>query len=147
MKNIIINTLILILMFNIVMIIFPEGKTQRFCRVAIKIFIMIYIIDNIFLNGRVDLSLLNDAVFTDPNYEYEREVNIGSTDKDFIDSINEDMFEGDDVIKDITLKFTGDMNVKATVTLNKMLSADELNKLKEDIAEILQVSPDNIDIQ
>lgn len=147
MKNIIINTLILILMFNIVMIIFPEGKTQRFCRVAIKIFIMIYIIDNIFLNGRVDLSLLNDAVFTDPNYEYEREVNIGSTDKDFIDSINEDMFEGDDVIKDITLKFTGDMDVKATVTLNKMLSADELNKLKEDIAEILQVSPDNIDIQ
>ena len=147
MKNIRVNILILILMFNIVMIIFPEGKTQKFCRVAIKIFIMIYIMDNIFLNGRVDLNLLNDSLFTGPNYEYEREVNISSMDKEFIDSINEDMFEGDDVVKNVTLKFTENMDVKAKVSLNKLLGADELNKLKTNMAEILKVNSDNVYVE
>ena len=135
-------------MFNIVMIIFPEGKTQKFCRVAIKIFIMIYIMDNIFLNGRVDLNLLNDSLFTNPNYdEYEREVNISSMDKEFIDSINEDMFEGDDVVKNVTLKFTENMDVKAKVSLNKLLGTDEVNKLKTDMAEILKVNSDNVYVE
>lgn len=145
MKNTIVNILILILMFNIIMIIFPEGKTQKFCRITIKIFIMIYILDNIFLNGSIDLNLLKDMSMNVSTYE--REVSISSIDEDFIDSINENQFEGDDVVKNITLNFTEDMNVKAVVILNKLLSIDEINKLKTDVAEIFQISSDNIDIQ
>lgn len=145
MKNIIINILLLILMFNIIMIIFPDGKTQKFCRITIKIFIMIYILDNIFLNGSINLNMLNDLQLS--NSSYEREVSINNVDKSFIDSINEDQFEGDDVVKNITLNFTEDMNVKAVVTLNKLLSMDEINKLKTDIAEIFRISSENIDIE
>jgi len=136
MKNIIVNTLILILMFNIIMIIFPEGKTQKFCRITIKLFIMIYILDNI---------LLDDKMLRD--YSYEREVSINGVDRSFIDSINKNSFEGDDVVKDITLSFTEEMDVRATVTLNKLLSMDEINELKTDIAEIFKISSDNIYIQ
>lgn len=145
MKNTIVNILILILMFNIIMIIFPEGKTQKFCRITIKIFIMIYILDNIFLNGSIDLNLLKDMSMNVSTYE--REVSLSSIDEDFIDSINENQFEGDDVVKNITLNFTEDMDVKAVVILNKLLSIDEINKLKTDVAEIFQISSDNIDIQ
>ncbi|MGD9570089.1 MAG: hypothetical protein AB7V48_17565 [Sedimentibacter sp.] len=145
MKNIIINILILILMFNIIMIVFPEGKTQKFCRITIKIFIMIYILDNIFLNGRMDLDLLNDIPLN--NASYEREVSITSIDENFIDSINENHFEGDDVIKNITLKFTDDMSFQAVITLNKLLSTDEINSLKTDVAEIFQISSDNVNIE
>lgn len=144
MKNIIVNILILILMFNIIMIIFPEGKTQKFCRITIKIFIMIYILDNIFLNGSIDLNMLHDIPSI--NSSYEREVSVSNIDQNFIDSINIAQFEGDDVVKNITLNFTEDMNIKAVVTLNKLLSMDEVNKLKTHIAEIFQISSDNIDI-
>ena len=144
MKNIIVNILILILMFNIIMIIFPEGKTQKFCRITIKIFIMIYILDNIFLNGSIDLNMLHDIPSI--NSSYEREVSVSNIDQNFIDSINVAQFEGDDVVKNITLNFTEDMNIKAVVTLNKLLSMDEVNKLKTHIAEIFQISSDNIDI-
>lgn len=132
-------------MFNIIMIIFPEGKTQKFCRITIKIFIMIYILDNIFLNGRIDLNMLHDLPSIDSTYE--REVSIRNIDQNFIDSINKNQFEGDDVVKNITLNFTENMNIKAVVTLNKLLSMDEINKLKTDIAEIFQISSDNIDIE
>lgn len=131
-------------MFNIIMIIFPEGKTQKFCRITIKIFIMIYILDNIFLNGSIDLNMLHDIPSI--NSSYEREVSVSNIDQNFIDSINVAQFEGDDVVKNITLNFTEDMNIKAVVTLNKLLSMDEVNKLKTHIAEIFQISSDNIDI-
>lgn len=145
MKNIIINTLILILMFNLIMIIFPEGKTQKFCRITIKIFIMIYILDNIFFNGSIDLNFLRDIPLA--NSSYEREVSVNSIDQSFIDTINRDNFEGDDVVKNITLNFTEDMSIKVVVSLNKLLSMDEIKNLKTDIAEIFHTSSDNIDIQ
>ncbi len=145
MKNIIVNILILILMFNIIMIIFPEGKTQKFCRITIKIFIMIYILDNIFLNGSIDLNGLIDMPLKD--FSYEREVSVDSVDQSFIDSINENEFEGDEVVKNITFNFTENMDVKAAVELNKLLSMDEINKLKEDLAEIFHISPDSINIE
>lgn len=145
MKNIIVNILILILMFNIIMIIFPEGKTQKFCRITIKIFIMIYILDNIFLNGSIDLNRLKDIPLKD--FSYEREVSVNNIDQNFIDSINENQFEGDDVVKNITLNFTENMDVKAVVELNKLLSMDEINKLKTDLAEIFQISSDDVYIQ
>lgn len=145
MKNIIVNIIILILMFNIIMIIFPEGKTQKFCRITIKIFIMIYILDNIFLNGRVELNLLKDLQFD--SYSFVREVSIEGIDHNFINLINENHFEGDDVVKNITLSFTDEMKYKAIISLNKMLSIEEITKLKTDVAEIFKISSDDIFIQ
>ncbi len=144
MKNIIVNIIILILMFNIIMIIFPEGKTQKFCRITIKIFIMIYIFDNIFLNGGLKLNLIKVLNFDD--YSYVREVSIESIDQDFIDSINKSLFEGDDAVKNITLNFTEDMKYKAVITLNKMLSIDEVSSLKTKVAEIFQINLDDLSI-
>lgn len=145
MKNTIINILILILMFNIIMIIFPEGKTQKFCRISIKIFIMIYILDNIFLNGSIDVSIL-DNMPSNSSY-YEREVSIQNVEQEFIDSLNKDNFNGEKVINSISLSFTEGMDIKAVVTLNKLLSFDEINELKKDIADIFKMSSDNIDIK
>jgi len=145
MKNIIINTLILILMFNIIMIIFPEGKTQKFCRITIKIFIMIYILDNIFLNGSIDFKSIVDLPTND--LEYEREVSVSNIDRDFIDSINENLFEGTDVVNNITLNFTENMDVEAVVELNKLLSMDEIDTLKTSLAEMLHIDSDDVRVE
>ncbi len=145
MKSIIVNILILILMFNIIMIIFPEGKTQKFCRITIKIFIMIYILDNIFLNGSIDLKVLGDIPSIDSSYE--REVSIGSIDRNFIELINVNLFDGEDVVKNITLNFTENMDVKAMVSLNKFISNEEVVRLKAHISEICKVSSDNVEIE
>lgn len=142
MKNIIVNILLLILMFNIIMVIFPEGKTQKFCRITIKIFIMIYILDNIFLSGGMDFKMFEEIPTIDSSYE--REVSINNVDQNFIDSINENEFEGDDVVKNITLKFTDDMEFNAVVELNKLLSMDEKSNLKTRVAEIFQISFDKV---
>lgn len=142
MKNIIVNILLLILMFNIIMVIFPEGKTQKFCRITIKIFIMIYILDNIFLSGGMDFKMFEEIPTIDSSYE--REVSINNVDQNFIDSINENEFEGDDVVKNITLKFTDDMEFNAVVELNKVLSMDEKSNLKTRVAEIFQISFDKV---
>ncbi|WP_312698897.1 hypothetical protein [Sedimentibacter sp.] len=145
MKNTIINIIILILMFNIIMIIFPEGKTQKFCRIAIKIFIMIYILDNIFFNGSININIFDDL----PSLEssYEREMTLSSIDEDLIKSINKNYFEGDDVVKSISLSFTEDMDIKAEITLNKLLSFDEASVLKTNIADILDIESENIYIR
>ncbi len=132
-------------MFNIIMIIFPDGKTQKFCRISIKVFIMIYILDNIFLNGSININLLNDLSTLETTYE--REVTLSSIDSNFIDSINKDCFEGDDVVKNISLNFTEDMNIKAVITLNKLLSNDEVNTLKNNIADIFHINFKNIYVQ
>ncbi len=145
MKSIIVNILILILMFNIIMIIFPEGKTQKFCRITIKIFIMIYILDNIFLNGSIDLKVLGDIPSI--NSSYEREVSIGGIDRNFIELINVNLFDGEDVVKNITLNFTENMDVKAVVSLNKFISNEEIIRLKAHISEICKVSSDNIELE
>ena len=142
MKDIIVNILLLILMFNIIMVIFPEGKTQKFCRITIKIFIMIYILDNIFLSKGMDFKMFEEIPTIDSSYE--REVSINNVDQNFIDSINENEFEGDDVVKNITLKFTDDMEFNAVVELNKLLSMDEKSNLKTRVAEIFQISFDKV---
>jgi len=130
-------------MFNVIMIIFPEGRTQKFCRRSIKIFIMIYVLNNIFLNGSIDLKMLENMPSISSGYE--REVTIKSVDQEFIDTLNKNNYEGEEVIKNIELSFTENMYVKAKITLYKLLNADEVNELKKDIAEIFQISSDNID--
>lgn len=79
-------------------------------------------------------------------YTYEREINIQNVDNEFIDDINKNNFEGEDVIKNITINFTDDLNIKAIITLNKFLDYDETNNLKSDIAEIFKISTDAIEI-
>lgn len=141
MKTTIVNTLILILIFNLIMIIFPEGKTQKFCRISIKILIMIFILDNIFLSGSLNLNLLK----TSDVPAYQREVNVSSISPEIIDSINAANFQGEEVVSNITLSFTDTMEIKAKVSLKRMANNDELHKLKANIAEIFQLNSDNID--
>ncbi|NLK65820.1 MAG: hypothetical protein GX289_12115 [Tissierellia bacterium] len=138
MKTTIVNTLILILIFNLIMIIFPEGKTQKFCRVSIKLLIMIFILDNIFLNGSLNVNLLK----TSEAPAYQREIKVNSP--EIIAFINKENFKGEEVVSDIILSFTEDMEVSASVYLRKMIGNDELNKLKSNIAEIFQLKSDNI---
>jgi len=142
MKTTIVNTLILILIFNLIMIIFPEGKTQKFCRISIKLLIIIFILDNIFLNGRMNVSL---PVIADAP-AYQREVNVKSISPEIIDTINKENFQGEEVVSNITLSFTEDMEITAIVYLRKMIGNEELDKLKSNIAEIFQLNSDNIDI-
>ena len=142
MKTTIVNTLILILIFNLIMIIFPEGKTQKFCRISIKLLIIIFILDNIFLNGRMNVSL---PVIADAT-AYQREVNVKSISPEIIDTINKENFQGEEVVSNITLSFTEDMEITAAVGLRKMIGNEELDKLKSNIAEIFQLNSDNIDI-
>jgi hypothetical protein len=142
MKTTIVNTLILILIFNLIMIIFPEGKTQKFCRISIKLLIIIFILDNIFLNGRMNVSL---PVIADAT-AYQREVNVKSISPEIIDTINKENFQGEEVVSNITLSFTEDMEITAIVYLRKMIGNEELDKLKSNIAEIFQLNSDNIDI-
>ncbi|MDD4438033.1 MAG: hypothetical protein PHS04_08375 [Tissierellia bacterium] len=142
MKTTIVNTLILILIFNLIMIIFPEGKTQKFCRISIKLLIIIFILDNIFLNGRMNVSL---PVIADAP-AYQREVNVKSISPEIIDTINKKIFQGEEVVSNITLSFTEGMEITAAVGLRKMIGNEELDKLKLNIAEIFQLNSDNIDI-
>jgi len=139
MKTTIVNTLILILIFNLIMIIFPEGKTQKFCRISIKLLIMIFILDNIFLSGSMNINLLKAADVP----VYQREIRVNSP--EVIDSINETNFPGEEVVSNITLSFNEDMEISARVNLRRLPANDEINKLKENIAEIFQLNSDNID--
>ena len=139
MKIVIVNTLVLILIFNLIMIIFPEGKTQKFCRISVKILIIVYILDNIFLSGSISLTAFQSREAP----TYEREVSVRAINPQIIDSINQ-MFEGEEVVNNITLSFSDDMEVHGVVLLRKIPGNDELIKLKEKIAEIFQLK-DNID--
>ncbi len=145
MKNTIINILIFILMFNLIMIIFPEGKTQKYCKLTIKIFIIIYIINNIFFKGSI---MFDEFIKNIPEntYTYEREINIQNVDDELINSINDDIFNGEDVIKNIVINFTDELNIKAIITVNKFLDNNEINNLKSDIAKIFKIDTDDVEI-
>lgn len=140
MKTTIVNTLILILIFNLIMIIFPEGKTQKFCRISIKILIMIFILDNIFLSGSLNLNLLKISDVP----AYQREVNVSNISPEIINSINEANFQGEDLVSKIVLSFSDDMEIHAIVYLKESIGNDGSNNLKSNIAEIFQLSSDNI---
>lgn len=127
------------------MIIFPEGKTQKYCKLIVKIYIIIYIINNIFFKGIIVIDDFMNNIPED-NSSYERQINIKNVDREFIDLINKNNFNKEEVIKDIVLNFTEDMNIKAKVTLNIFLNDDEINKLKIDIAKTFNISEYNIEI-
>lgn len=143
MKNTIINILIFILMFNVVMIIFPEGKTQRFTKLTIKIFIMIYIIDTIVLNSKTSFeSFLKDIPKQD--ISYEREINLNSINMEYIDMINKDIYKGEDVVENIVLNFDEDLNINAVVILNEVLNVKDQDTLRNEIAKIFDIDEKNV---
>ncbi len=127
------------------MIIFPEGKTQKYCKLTIKILIIIYIIDNVLFKGIVGIDNFLENL-PEETHIYEREINIKSFNQEFIDLINENNFNKEEVIVDIVLNFTEDMNIKAVVKVNKLYSVDEQNNIKTILAEILKISENNIEI-
>ena len=95
--------------------------------------------DNIFLSGSLNINLLKAADVP----VYQREVSVNSP--EIINSINEEIFRGEDVVSNITLSFTEDMEIRAKVNLRRLPENDESNKMKENIAEIFQLNSDNID--
>lgn len=143
MKTAIVNTLVLILIFNLIMIIFPEGKTQKFCRISIKLLIMIFILDNVFLSGNLDINPFK----TTEAPVYQREVNVKNISPQLIDSINQTNFQGEEVVSDMIISLTENMEMSLRVNLLRMVENDELNKLKINLAEIFQLKSDNIEIR
>ena len=140
MKETIVNTIVLILIFNLIMIVFPDGKTQKFCRISIKLLIMIFILDNIFLKGSLNVNFLDSKEAP----AYEREINLNSP--EIIGFLNKEIFRGEEVVSDIILSFTKEMEVSASLYLRRMIGNDEADRLKTCLAEILQVKKDNIRI-
>ncbi len=145
MKNTIVNIIIFILIFNVMMIVFPEGKTQKYCRLIIKIYIIIYVINNLFFSK---IYMLDSLIEDIPQFDtgYEREINVKNVNKEYIDSINEANFGDEEVIRDIIIIFTDDMNIKAKVTVNKYLNTEQISKLKVDISTAFNIGTDNIEI-
>lgn len=77
---------------------------------------------------------------------YEREISLNNIQGDFIKLLNESNFEGDDVVKNIILRFTDDMNVSAVVYTRRGLNYDEAEQIRSNISEVFKINVKNIDI-
>ncbi|QSX06821.1 hypothetical protein JYG23_05060 [Sedimentibacter sp. zth1] len=147
MKETIINILIFVLFFNLIMIIFPEGKTQKYCKLVIKLFLFIYILNSIVLKGAVSLDdIININVLSDEASQYTREFNLNESNEKFIELINNDLYNGREVIQNIKVDFTVDMQLTVNVYLNKSLSVNEEEYLKLNIAKIFNINSENVKI-
>ena len=147
MRETIINVLIFILFINIIMIIFPEGKTQKYCRLVIKLFLFIYIINSIVLRGTISLDKFLDFNLQGvKSQDFEREINLAESEKNFIELINKDLYEGEEVIKNIKIIFTEDMELTVTVYLNQTLDLNEQEVLKISISDIFNIDSENVKI-
>ncbi len=151
MKEIIINTLIFVLFINLVMIIFPEGKTGKYCRIVIKLFLFIYIFNNLVFKATISLDDIFDLNFKNEKNQlsskgFVREIRLSESEEDFIALINNDLYGGEEVIKDISLNFTDDMKLTVKVYINRVLDIKEQDSLKINISNIFNVSSDNVNI-
>lgn len=151
MREIIINILIFVLFINLVMIIFPEGKTGKYCRIVIKLFLFIYIFNSLVLKAAISLDDFFDFDFKNTenqisNDNFIREINLSESEKDFLALINEDLFEGEEVIKDIKLIFAEEMKLTVKVYINKSLDIKEQDDLKASISNIFKVNSENVEI-
>ena len=147
MKQIIINILIFILFFNLIMIIFPEGKTQKYCKLVIKLFLFIYIINSVVLRGAISLDNFLDFSFTTKNSsQYQREIDLVESKMEFIKLINDDLYNGEEVIKNIKIVFTNEMELTVTVFLNCSLNLEEQESLKINISNIFNINSENVKI-
>lgn len=149
MKDMIINTLIFVLFINLVMIIFPEGKTGKYCKIVIKLFLFIYIFNNLILKATISLDDIFELNFKEnqlSSNNYEREIRLSESEKSFIAMINNDLYGGEEVIKDISLNFAGEMKLTVKVYINKILDIKEQDSLKNNISSIFNVSSENVEI-
>jgi len=147
MREAIINILIFILFINLIMIIFPEGKTQKYCKLIIKLFLFIYIFNSIVLRGTISLDKFLDFSFKgiEPS-SYEREISLVESEKGFITLINKDLYKGEEVIKNIKIIFTNEMELTVTVYLNHSLDLEEQESLKINISNIFNINSENVKI-
>lgn len=151
MREIIINILIFVLFINLVMIIFPEGKTGKYCRIVIKLFLFIYIFNSLVLKAAISLDDFFDFDFNNTenqssNENYKREIKLSESEKSFIALVNQDLFEGEEVIKDIILIFAEEMELTVKVYINKTLDLNEQDNLKANISNIFKVNSENVEI-
>lgn len=144
MKEIIINILFFVLFFNLIVIIFPEGKTQKYCKLVIKLFLFIYILNSIVLKNAVSLDNLLDFSFQEEYENYEREMNLSETNTEFIEALNNEMYSGREVIENITVNFSENMKLSVYVKINDNLSSNDIEFLKTKIAKIFNTTAENI---
>lgn len=133
------------------MIIFPEGKTGKYCKIVIKIFLFIYIFNNLVLKAAISLDDFLDFSFNSMESqesfrEYEREIKLSESDKDFIASINENLYMGEEVIRDISILFASEMKLTVKVYINRALDMVEQESLKVNISNIFNVDSENVKI-
>ncbi len=147
MREAIINILIFILFINLIMIIFPEGKTQKYCKLIIKLFLFIYIFNSIVLRGTISLDKFLDFSFKGIELSsYEREISLVESEKEFITLINKDLYKGEEVIKNIKIIFTNEMELTVTVYLNHSLDLEEQESLKINISNIFNINSESVKI-
>jgi len=147
MKENIVNILIFILFFNLIMIIFPEGKTQKYCKLVIKLFLFIYIINSVVLRGAISLDeFLNFNFISESSSKYQREIDLVESEKEFIKLINDNLYSGEEVIKNIKIIFTNEMDLEVTVYLNRSMNLDEQENLRLSISNIFNINNENVKI-
>lgn len=147
MKEALLNILIFIMFFNLIVIVFPEGKTQKYCKLVIKLFLFIYIFNIVLLKGSISLDNLLDIDFpVYNNTKYQREVNFLETHANFIRSINRDVFDDKEVIKNIIVKFTNDMKLDLTIYIHDYLTFEERELLLKSVSKIFNTEIKNIEI-
>lgn len=148
MKIIIINILILIICLNFIILIFPDGKTQRYCKLLIRIYIMAYILTSLV---KIESFNLNDFFNNDyfeynkDDIDYERNIDIGSIyDEEIVESIQYKAFNNKVNIIDILAYYDNELKVK--IIVNKNLSKDEISYGISEIAKLFEIDINNIDI-
>lgn len=147
MKEALLNILIFIMFFNLIVIVFPEGKTQKYCKLVIKLFLFIYIFNIVLLKGSISLDNLLDIDLPAYNStKYKREVNFLETHENFIRSINRDIFDDKEVIKNIIVKFTNDMKLDMKVYIYDYLTYEERELLLKSVSKIFNTDVENIEI-
>lgn len=148
MKIIIINILILIICLNFIILIFPDGKTQRYCKLLIRIYIMAYILSSLVRIENINLNdFFNNDYFkyNQNEVDYERSIDIGTIyDEEIVKTIKTKAFNNKVNIIDILAYYDNELKVK--IIINKKLSKDEISYSINEIAKLFEININNINI-
>lgn len=145
MKEIIVNVLILIICVNLIILIFPEGKTQKYCKLVIRIYIVVYLFSSVVKSFDFNIdNFMNVNDFDYNTIEIERNLNININDKKIIDLIESKAFDNNVDVLEVIAKYDNDF--KITIKINKRMNKDELNIAIKEAAKILEVESKNVNI-
>lgn len=147
MRNLIVNILAIIIFFNFIVIIFPEGKAQKYCKILIRIYIVVYILGSIIKSG--DFNIYNpfaDIIDSDEiNEKYTRELNFGSiNDNEIMNVLEKEIFNDEISVIDVILNYDND--IKFIVKINKRLNEKEKSQAVIKIAQAFKIDSDSISI-